>query len=249
MAGKTTRTAGQAARATAGTSAIEVKVTVAERQEEAAMRKLGLDREHGEARRVFFYDTPSLDLLKKGVALRARELPGDRCDSTVKIRPVEPEDVPAKWHKKHGFKVEADAVGPKTIRSASFTVPHHAGEAAEVASGKRPIEKLFNADQESFLREMLPAVGVDFAQLVSLGPVAARCWRIRNDGLPYEIRAEEWRLPDGTDFLELSIKADRAEAAAAAAAFTGFLREIGLDPQPNQRTKTRVALEYFARRA
>jgi len=247
MATGKTRGAGQTARATAGTEAVEVKVTVAGRQEEAAARKLGLGRDRAEPRRIFFYDTRKLALYERGVVLRARELPGDRCDSTVKIRPVEPSAVAAKWRKKSGFKIEADAVGPKPIRSASFTIAQDSKEIEEVASGARPVEKLFSAEQEEFLAEVAGFV-VDFSELVPLGPVAALRWEIDHAGLPYEICAEEWRLPNGRDLLELSIKAKREEAAAAQAAFQGFLRELGIDADAGQQTKTRVALEYFTRR-
>src|SRR5262245_55628459 len=91
--------AGHAAKATSGTEAIEVKVTVIDRDEAIALRKLGLNRENGEQRRIFFYDTPTLSLYKRGVALRSRDLRGDACDSTVKIRPIEPKRVDGKWHK------------------------------------------------------------------------------------------------------------------------------------------------------
>ena len=89
MRRKTVGRAGRAARATAGAEAIEVKVTVVERHETKVLRKFGLKREDGERRRIFFYDTRELALYKKGICLRAREMEGDECDSTVKIRPVE----------------------------------------------------------------------------------------------------------------------------------------------------------------
>jgi hypothetical protein len=173
---------------------------------------------------------------------------GDECDSTVKIRPVEPKRVADKWRKKGGFKIEADAVGPKVIRSASLTIGQKPREIAEVASGDRAIVKLFSDEQEEFLREMAP-VDVDFARLVPLGPVAVLRWKVRHAGLPYELCAEEWRLPDGRDVIELSIKAKPAEAAAAQAALEGFLAELGLAQEARQQTKTRTALEYFARRS
>ena len=239
--------AGQAARATAGTEAIEVKVTVVDRHETVALRKFGLERKKGEPRRIFFYDTHTLSLYKRGVALRAREK-GKECDSTVKIRPVEPKRVADKWRKKDGFKMEADAVGTKVIRSASFTIGQKPREIAQVASGDRPIVKLFSDEQEEFLREMAP-VKVDFAKLVPLGPVTVVRWKVRHEGLPYELCAEEWRLPDGRDVIELSIKARASQAAAAQAALEGFLAELGLARETRQQTKTRTALEYFAERS
>jgi hypothetical protein len=247
MREKTVGRAGRAARATAGTEAIEVKVTVIERDETRALREFGLKREEGERRRVFFYDTRKLTLYKKGICLRAREMEKDACDSTVKIRPVEPERVADKWRKKSDFKIEADAVGSKVIRSASFSAAQNPKEIDEVASGARPIGKLFSKEQEEFLREMAP-IQIDYDKLVPLGPVAVLRWKFRHEGLPYELCAEEWRLPDGRDVVELSIKAKRAEAAAAQAALEGFLAELGIAPETRQQTKTRTALEYFAAR-
>jgi adenylate cyclase class IV len=241
---RTTGRAGQAARATLGTEAVEVKATVIERDERRALRALRLQRKDGEQRRIFFYDTRKLDLYKRGVALRARECSGE-CESTVKIRPVDPKRVAGKWRKKSGFKVEADVVGSKVIRSASYTIAQKRKEIDEVASGKRPVEKLFSGEQEEFLRAMAP-VRVDFGELVPLGPVAAMRWKVRNEGLPYELCVEEWRLPDGRDAIEVSIKARRPEAAAAQAALDGFLAELGIAKETRQQTKTLTALEYFA---
>ena len=241
--------AGQTARATAGTEVIEVKLTVAERHEPLVLRKLGLERDDAERRRIFFYDTRSLALYRRGIALRAREMDGEECDSTVKIRPVEPKRIANKWRKRSGFKLEADAVGGKVICSASFTVPQQPKEIDEVASGARPIAKLFSAEQEEFLQELAP-IAVDFTKLVPLGPVAALRWKSEDERIPYELCAEEWRLPDGHDLIELSIKAKRAEAAAARAAFEGFLAELGIERDSNaQQTKTRTMLEYFAQRS
>jgi len=248
MATRTTRGAGQTAKVTEGTEAVEVKVTVLERQEEAVLEKFGLERKGAERRRIYFFDSPKLALYKKGVVLRAREKDGDVCDSTVKIRPVDPKTVDESWRKKTGFKVEADCVGPKVIRSASFTSEQTDKEIDEVASGARPIEKLFSGDQEKFLEAMSP-VAVDFSKLVALGPIASLRWKFENEGLPYEICAEEWRLPNGHDLLELSIKATREQAAASRSAFEGFLRELGFEVDSDQKTKTRVALEYLARGA
>jgi hypothetical protein len=239
-------TAGRAAKATAGAEAIEVKVTVVERHETAALRQFGLERKRGEQRRIFFYDTRELDLYNSGVCLRAREMEEDECDSTVKIRPVEPERIVDRWRRESGFKVEADFVGSEPICSASFTIAQKPDEIGEVATGDRPIRKLFSREQEDFLKEMAK-VPVDFSGLVPLGPVAVLRWKFRHEGLPYELCAEEWRLPDGRDVVEISIKVKPAEAAAAQAALNAFLAELGIAPETRQQTKTRMALEYFAR--
>jgi hypothetical protein len=166
----------------------------------------------------------------------------------VKIRPVDPAKVDPSWREKPGFKLEADAVGKKVIRSASYTTDQRDKEIEEVASGARPIEKLFTGEQEEFLAALSP-LAVDFGKLVALGPIASLRWKFEDEGLPYPICAEEWRLPNGHDLIELSIKSTTQQAAAARAAFEGFLRELGFEVDGGQETKTRVALEYLAHRA
>jgi hypothetical protein len=233
---------------TAGAQGVELKVTVSERQERAAADAFELNPRKAERRRIFFFDTTALVLFKAGVVLRAREVKGDRDDSTVKIRPVDPKSIADKWATRSGFKIEADGVADRMIRSASLSVEQDDDEIKAVEQRRRSIKKLFSDDQESFLAEM-SRVPVEFEALQVLGPVDARRWKVEHDGLPYAITAEEWTLPDGNDLLEVSIKVPTAQAGAASAAFHTFLKGLRLEPQGGQETKTRIALEYFAKRA
>ena len=130
------------------------------------------------------------------------------------------------------------------IRSASLSSCQCRGEIDEVAKGMRPIEKLFSSDQEDFLSEMGQGK-IDMNDLEIFGPFDTTRWQIKHSGLPYRITIENWYLPDEQDLIEVSIKAPSAQAASAAAAFTGFLTELGLKPEGGQKTKTRVVLESF----
>jgi hypothetical protein len=237
---------GRIASATAGVDDVEVKVTVSEKKEAAAEKAFGLHRKQGEQRHIFFFDTFKLDLFNEGVVLRARKVEGGKDDSTVKIRPVDPDKITKKWRGLDGFKIEADGVGGRLIRSASLTVAQRRHEIEEVHQGKRSIAKLFSSEQEAFLSE-LSQLAFDFAALAALGPVSAVRWKLRHPGLPYEITAENWALPDKRDLLEVSIKVPGAQAAAATAAFSGFLNELGLKSEGGQQTKTRIVLEFFSK--
>jgi hypothetical protein len=243
---KTSSGKGKIAGATAGVDDVEIKVTVSEKKEAAAEKAFELHRKKGEERRIFFFDTSRLALFEKGLVLRAREVAGEKDDSTVKVRPVDPGKIPAKYRGLAGFKIEADGVGERMIRSASLTVAQRRREIDEAHRGKRPIAKLFSSEQEDFISELSP-VAVDFGALVVLGPVEATRWKVRHPGLPFEITAENWLLPDRRDLLEVSIKVPNAQAAAATAAFSGFLVELGLKPEGGQQTKTRAVLDFFTR--
>jgi hypothetical protein len=232
---------------TAATRAVEIKVTMRAEQEMKAVRLFDLERSSAEAREIYFFDTPQLACFKKGVVLRARLVKNGADDSTVKIRPVDPEKIASSWKKLDGFKLEADVVGAKVVRSASLTHPQKRGEIKDVAAGKRALEKLFSPDQERFLEANAPA-RVPFGALKVLGPISVLRWKLRREPLPSELTAEEWRLPDGTDLLEVSIKVDQKDALRARDEFVAFLTRSGLDHEGVQEAKTRIALEFFAKR-
>lgn len=230
----------------AGIDAVEIKVTIRADQELRAERAMEINEDTAEVRIIYFYDTPQLDLFDEGVTLRARLVKGDDDDSTVKFRPVESAKIAEEWKQLKGFKLEADCVGDRVVRSASLTILQQRDEIDEVAKGKRPIEKLFSKDQERFLGEFYK-VRVDFKKLRVLGPIRVLRWKLSQDGFPHELTIEEWRLPDGDDLVEVSIKTRPAEAPQARKDFDKHLRGFGLDPEGAQETKTRTALKYFAK--
>jgi hypothetical protein len=231
---------------TAATRAVEIKVTITAEQEMKAVRLFDLDRSTAESREIYFFDTPWLACFRRNVVLRARMIRNGPDDSTVKIRPVDPDRIAPPWKRLKGFKLEADVAGARVVRSASLTVPQQRGEIGAVAAGERALRKLFSPDQERFL-EANALARVPFGSLRVLGPVAVLRWKSRHEALPGELTAEEWRLPDGTDLLELSIKVDHEHALQSRDAFVAFLGRSGLDCTGAQEAKTRIALEFFAR--
>ena len=126
-----------------GAEAIEIKATIPDNQIENALIRFNLTLDNDEERYIYFFDTPTLDLLKAGIIARARRVVGGDHDSTVKFRPVEPEDVSDKWRKANGFKIEADASEKGVVKSASFTMPVAKGLIKGVVEGEKSIEKLF----------------------------------------------------------------------------------------------------------
>ena len=226
--------------------AVETKVTIRPDQELRAERAMELNEDTAEVRVLYFYDTPRLALCDAGVTLRARLVKGDDDDSTVKFRPVEAAKISEEWKQRKGFKLEADCVGDRVICSASLTVIQNRDEIDEVAKGKRPIAKLFSKEQERFLSEFSQGP-VDFGTLRVLGPIRVLRWKLTQKGFPHELTLEEWRLPDGEEIVEVSIKTSPQEALQARKDFESHLRKLKLDPEGAQETKTRTALNYFAK--
>lgn len=234
------------ARSLADIDMVEIKVTVRPDQELRAARALAVNEDTAEVRIIYYYDTPLLDLFEAGVALRARLVKDDDDDSTVKFRPVDAAKIAEEWRQLKGFKLEADRVGRRVVCSASLAVMQKRDEIEAVAQGKRPIEKLFSQDQERFLGAFYPGV-IDFGKLCVLGPIRVLRWKLTQKDFPHELTLEEWRLPDGEDLVEVSIKTTAAEATRARTQFDRHLRALGLDPEGAQKTKTRTALNCFAK--
>jgi hypothetical protein len=226
---------------------LEFKVTVLTADEpkvQAELRRTGVAPVR---RKVYFFDTPGLALDARKLSLRARVTDGDDDDSTVKLRPLPLPDIPARWRGNDDVRVELDVVGERLVPSAKLDGKPDRGEIEAVAAGERKLGALFSKAQEAIIAADLPD-GTELDDLDVLGPVDARKWEIPPDAFPYELCVEEWSLPDGTHFLELSFKADPPEAVAAGDAFSALLARLRVSPDGDPDPKTPRVLRFFAGR-
>lgn len=227
-----------------GSDAVELKLTVPDRDQRSAVRALDLDPLEAELRQVFFFDTPDLMLNQHGVILRARRTRrGD--DSVVKLRPVVPSHVSADLRSLKGFGVEVDAMPGGFVCSARLQSKLRAGKVKEAAAGERPLRSLFGKMQRSFLAQCAPD-GVEIDELSILGPITVLKLKFSPDDYDGKLVAELWMYPDGSRILELSTKAAPSEAFDVAARTRAFLEQRGVDLTGEQQTKTKTALEFFS---
>jgi hypothetical protein len=227
------------------TDAVEIKVTIRPDQELRAERAMEIDEDTASVRTIYFYETPNLDLFNAGIALRARLIKGDADNSTVKFRSDQIEMVSPEWYRSEGFKIEADWVGGRAVYSASLTEDQKSDDIEDIAQGELAIDKVFSKNQERFFREVYQG-SVSFGELRVMGPIRVLRWKLKHSNFPHQLTVEEWRLPNGNDLVEVSIKVPPEEAPEARKAFETHLETMGLDPQGAQETKTRAALKYFA---
>ncbi len=211
----------------------------------SAAAALGVDPLEGRLRQVFFFDTPDLALDRSGVVVRARRTQGSPDDTVVKLRPVVPDELPRELRAKRDFVVEVDAMPGSFVCSASFKGSTKAGEVADVASGRRPLRKLFSKPQRAFFGEHAPD-GVELDDLAVLGPVHALKLKLSPKGMGRRLAVELWFYPDGSRILELSTKSAPADWFEAVTTSREFLAAHDVDLTAEQSTKTRTALEYFA---
>jgi hypothetical protein len=168
---------------------------------QAELRRAGVSPTR---RKVYFYDTPKLALFAKDLVLRARVTDGDD-DSTLKLRPLRLPNIPADWSATDAVRIELDVVGNKQVPSAKLDGEPERGEIEQVEHGALELSKLFTKAQEALVADELPS-GTSLNDLAVLGPVDARKWNLPPETFPHQLSVEEWSLPDGTHFIELSFK-------------------------------------------
>jgi hypothetical protein len=223
---------------------VELKLTIPESAQRSTVMALGMDPLAAEVRLIYFFDTPDLALERSGVVVRARRVRrGD--DSVVKLRPVVPSELSDDVRDSRFCMVEVDAMPGGFVCSASFKgvpkTPVH-----EVVAGPAPVRKLFSKPQRRFFAEYAPD-GIGLDDLSILGPIFILKLKATPPGYARKMVVELWLYPDGTRILELSTKCAPPEAFQVAAETRAFLTERGIKLSGAQTTKTRKALQHFAK--
>jgi hypothetical protein len=229
-----------------GADSVELKLTVPEPHQRSTVTALELDPLEAQIRQVFFLDTPELDLDAHGVVVRARRIQGKGGDSIVKLRPVVPSELPDELRRSGAFRIEVDALPGGFVCSGTLKGTPPADDVRRAANGTLPLRKLFSKEQRQLYAAHAPQ-GIGLDDLVVLGPIFVLKLRYVPPSLGRKLVAEMWIYPDGSRILELSTRAETNEAFQVAAEVRAFLAGRGVDLSGEQETKTRKALEHFAR--
>jgi hypothetical protein len=225
---------------------VELKLTVPATDHRALIDSLGLDPLDAQIRQVFFFDTPELDLNSAGVVARARRVQGRPGDTVVKLRPIEPDALPAELRASPNLVVEVDAMPGGYVCSAALKAKTTAPAVRDAALGRSPIRKLFSKEQRAFFSAHAPD-GLALKQLSVLGPIFVLKQNLEPEELGRRLTAEVWLYPDGSRILELSTKCTAANAFQVAAEARSFLTERGVNLHGRQETKTKAALTFFSK--
>jgi hypothetical protein len=229
-----------------GADSVELKLTVPESHQQSTIAALGVDPLRAQIRQVFFFDTPELTLSSHGVVVRARRIQGKGDDSVVKLRPVVPHELPAALRSSASFGVEVDAMPGGFVCSASMKGAPAKTDVRTAVLGGAPLRRLFSKEQRAFFATHAPD-GVSLDDLAVLGPIFVLKVRLTPKELGRRLVGEAWLYPDGSRILELSTKCVPSEAFQVAAEARAFLAGHGIDLSGDQETKTRKALDVFAR--
>jgi hypothetical protein len=228
-----------------GSDSVELKLTVPEPHQRSTMVELGMDPLDAQIRQVFFFDTPDLALDRQGVVVRARRIQGRPGDSTVKLRPVVPNELPTALRKSDAFRIEVDALPGGFVCSGALKSPVTADEVRSAVQGARPVRKLFSKEQRELYATHAPD-GIELDDLSILGPIFVLKLRFTPEELQRRLVAEMWLYPDDSHVLELSTRCATTEAFQVATEMRLFLADHGVDLAGEQQTKTHKALEFFS---
>ena len=130
--------------------------------------------------------------------------------------------------------------------SASFKGVCPTNQARDVTAGLAPLSTLFSKEQRAFYKAHAPA-GLSLDSLSILGPTFVLKAKHQPKDFDRRIVVEMWLYPDGSRILELSTRCETTEVFQVAAETRAFLVSKGVDLSGEQETKTRKALEFFAR--
>ncbi len=225
---------------------VELKLTVPEPHQRSTVAALALDPLEAQIRQVFFFDTPELTLDAHGIVARARRIQGKGADSIIKLRPVTPSELPKDLRRSDAFNVEVDALPGGFVCSGTLKGRPDPANVLRATKGEFPLRKLFSKEQRQLFAERAPE-GVTLDDLNVLGPIHVLKLRFVPPELERRLVAEVWTYPDGSRILELSTRCTTTDAFEVAAQMRAYLAERGVDLTGEQETKTRKALEYFAR--
>jgi hypothetical protein len=226
---------------------VELKATVPDNAMRSAVATLGMDALDAQIRQVFFFDTPDLALQRAGLVVRGRRVAGRGDDSAVKLRPVDLDTLPPKLRAAPQLVVEVDAMRDGFVCSASYK--HGLGKplVRPVSLGEAPIRKLFSKRQRSFYAEHAPS-DLGFDDLEVMGPVfVLKLPFVAEEYGRRKVVAEMWLYPNGTRLLELSTRCAPDDAFRVMAEMISYLDRRNIVRDANPQTKTKAALEYFAR--
>jgi hypothetical protein len=143
------------------------------------------------------------------------------------------------------FGVEVDAMPGGFVCSGSMKgTPRE--DVRETVIGKKPLRGLFSKEQRGFYADHAPE-GIALDDLSILGPIFVLKLKFAPKGFDRKLVAEMWLYPDNARILELSTKCEPSEAFQTAAETRSFLAQRGVDLGGEQETKTKKALEFFAK--
>ena len=210
----------------------EVKLLLSPAHVEAAITALkGRQETHG---RVYFYDTPALDLLSKGVILRFRDR--EEVDLTAKLRPLPGDKFVNPSGVRDGYKCEVDF--NDGVETESFSVVNKYLTAKAPVTGEELFQRL-SEGQKRLLQDS--GVQIDWKRVKRIAEIQSTSWTSRAEPPLGKLSVELWEWPGGSLF-EVSTRVAPDAPLATFVELRDLANKKGLALDTNQHSKTAIAL-------
>lgn len=218
---------------------VETKLLLQPAETQTAIAALGATKET--TGRVYFFDTPALDLLSQGAIVRLRQ--GAKTDLTVKLRPPTGKSFSTPSQQRDGFKCEVDMTQEGANSSYSITTQlstqHLPRTGAEVSQLLSPAQMQLLHDAH---------VSIDWSAVKRIAEITSTDWQSVTEPRLGKLTLELWEWPGGKA-LEVSAKVSSEAASAAFTELQQLAKKKQLTISTDQRVKTRIALEAITRAA
>jgi hypothetical protein len=211
----------------------EVKLLLSPTQVQAAIPALQARGETHE--RIYFYDTPGLALLAKGVILRLRE--GAEIDITAKLRSLSGKKFLDPSGGRERYKCEVDL--NDGVENQSFSVQNRY-VAAKVPETGEEIYQLLSEGQKKLLEGS--KVQIDWKRVKRIAEIQSTSWATRAHPPFGKLSLELWEWPSGS-VLEVSTKVAPHVGKSTYVELRDLANKSGLVLSTNQRSKTAIALK------
>jgi hypothetical protein len=211
----------------------EAKLLLVPAQVQAAISSLHATRRL--RTRIYFYDTPALDLLAKGLILRLRQ--GASSDLTVKLRPLPGEQFSDSLSGSERPDCEVEITGGVEGRSYSVGTRYSAGHAPE--TGKELL-RLLSSGQKRLIKGS--QIQIDWTKVKRVADIQSTSWTVPAQAPLHKFSMELWDWPNGK-VLEVSTKVGPTAGRAAYAELESLAKKKGLALSAVQQSKTATALE------
>jgi hypothetical protein len=212
---------------------VEVKLLLLPKDTRAAIAALNFKSER--AGRVYFFDTPTLDLLSQGVILRLRQ--GSANDLTVKLRPRAGKRFSDPSLGREDFKCEVDQNASQQNTSYSMRSKYAWPPLPETGND---ILRLLSVGQRKLLEEA--QVSIDWRRVKRIADIKTTDWQTEARPQFKKLTMELWESP-ACSILELST---RVGPDAGPATYTELKRLANSKKLPlnaRQQPKTTIVLE------
>ena len=188
--------------------------------------------------RVYFYDTPALDLLSSGVVLRLRE--HAEIDLTAKLRPPAGETHVDPSGGRERYKCEVDL--NNGVEVMSFSVQKDYVDAKVPETGTE-VFQLLSAGQKKLLEDS--KVAIDWSRVRRVADIRSTSWKTDKKPDLGRLSIELWEWPGGS-VLEVSTKVALTAGQSTYSGLKLLAKRQGLALSRDQRSKTAIALRSIA---